>query len=158
MPHTNKGDFRTTLCPKSKLALPNLAAPVSPHEKARNWFSNSGLFYLIVFHIYPQEISQKNTRLFISRSLFIQHLGSTDYEGFRQSAAVLRADLDAAHTVDARIVEGLAGVIQRNRTNGSLLGTDAAFHAGFVCCGMECRGFQFLIRFVARDLYSCDIV
>ena len=80
---------------------------------------------------------QKNHRLLVSGGLFIEHLGGTGYEGSRQGAATHGADLNAAHTVDAHIAQGLTGMIQRNGTNRTLRGADTALDAVFFRRVME---------------------
>ena len=85
-------------------------------------------------------VLQKHNRLLISSSILIQHLGNHIQECIRQSTALLGADLNTTHAVDAQIVIGLAGVIQRNGTHRTLPGAGTALDAAFVCPRVECRG------------------
>ena len=126
----------------------------------RKWTTHFLTFSSIQIYLLPkcELLSQENNRLFISGGLFIEHLGGNGYEGSRQGAATHGADMNAAHTVDADIVQRLIGVLHGNGTNRALLGADAALDAVFVYCGMESRGFQLHIGIIAGDMHGCRIL
>ena len=88
----------------------------------------------------------------------IQHLGDHVPESIRQGAAAYGTNFNAAHAVDAQIVIGLAGVIQRNGANGTLLSTCTALNTAFVCRRVESGGFQFLVGVVSGDMNRFRIV
>ena len=94
----------------------------------------------------------------ISGGIFIEHLGDHIQEGIRHGAAAHRADLNTSHAVNAQIVESLTGIIQRNGTHGTLPGAGTALDAVFICCRMECGGFQFLVGDVSGNLHRWRIV
>ena len=72
--------------------------------------------------------------------MFVQHLRDHRTERIRQGSAVHGASFHAAHAVDASLVVGVAGVIQRDGTRGAVLSAGAAFGAGFVCRRVEGGG------------------
>jgi hypothetical protein len=96
-------------------------------------------FYLQLLNL--ELLLQKHNWILISCGILIQHLGDHCLERIRQGAAVLGTDFHTAHAVDAHIVTGLAGVIQRNGTHRTTLSTDTALDTVFACRGMECSGF-----------------
>ena len=102
-------------------------------------------------------VLQKHNRHLIP-SILIQHLGDHVQESIRQGAALLGADLNATHTVDAQIVTGLAGVIQRNGNHRTPLGANTALDAVFVCRRVEGGGFYLLLGGVSGNLNRYRIV
>ena len=101
---------------------------------------------------------QEYSGVLISGGIFIEHLGDHIQKGVRQGAAAHRADLNTSHAVDAQIIVGQAGVIRRNGTHGTLPGTGTALNTVFVCCRMECSGFQFLVGDISGNLHRWSIV
>lgn len=95
---------------------------------------------------------QKHNRLLISSRIFVQHLRDHRTERIRQGSAVHGATCNTAHAVDASLVVGVAGVIQRDGTRGAPFSAGAAFGAGFVGRRVEGGGLQLLVWGVAGDL------